>query len=508
MILNTINNIWYRGRMPFIALFVMAFVSVAACSNDSDRDSDRPNFLFIAVDDLRPEIAAFGAAHMKTPSLDQLANEGRAFTHHYVQVPSCGPSRYTLLTGRVPQSTAYSDNNDIFFRDELPTSDAPYESFAHLLKENGYRTISLGKISHHPDGRMFGYDESGDGRLEMPQSWDAVWGPTGDWKFGWDAFFGYAGGKSRAKQGKANSAPVEAAEGDDLTYADGHIAAKAIEQIGLLADSSEPFLLAVGFFKPHLPFTAPQSYWDLYDRDRLPLSPNPQPPADYASRPTTLHDNGEFHIYGTAREHPTLANQVSEDYARELRHAYFASVSYVDAQIGKVLQELARSGLDKNTVVILWGDHGWHLGDHGVWGKHTLQERALLSPLIVRVPGMSSPGAPTDAIIETLDIYPTIAELAGIDAPQGLAGTSLLPQLRDATLASGRYARGYFRGDVTLRSPNYRAIAYAEASAEHVEVFDHRSDPAEITDIAQDLPAGAESVVEDALKHLMQHRGP
>ena len=309
-----------RGHVRYIALFAVAFIFVAACSNDAGHDADRPNFLFIAVDDLRPEIAGFGSAHMKTPTLDRLVNEGRAFTNHYVQVPSCGPSRFALLTGRIPEITAYANNNDVFFRDELPRSDAPYESFAHLLRENGYQTVSLGKVSHHPDGRMFEYDESGDGRLEMPQSWDMVWGPTGEWKFGWDAFFGYAGGKSRAKQGPASSAPVEAAEGDDLTYPDGRIANKAIEQIGLLSDGSEPFLLAVGFYKPHLPFTAPQSYWDLYERDDLPLSPNPSPPPDHASRPTTLHDNAEFNQYGLAREHPNLDVQVSDDYARELRH--------------------------------------------------------------------------------------------------------------------------------------------------------------------------------------------
>ena len=508
MILNAIYNIWYRSRILCIALLSLTFISVAGCNQESDRESGQPNFLFIAVDDLRPEIAALGAAHMKTPNLDQLVNEGRAFTHHYVQVPSCGPSRFSLLTGRIPLSTAYPDNNDIFFRDELPASNAPYESFAHLLRKNGYRTVSLGKISHHPDGRMFNYDESGDGRLEMPESWDTVWGPTAEWKFGWDAFFAYAEGRSRAKQGKLNSAPVEAAAGDDLIYPDGHIAATAIEQIGLLADSSEPFLLAVGFFKPHLPFTAPQSYWDLYDRDSLPLSPNPEPPADYATRPTTLHDNGEFHIYGTAREYPTLVNQVSEDYARELRHAYFASVSYVDAQIGKVLDELRRSGLDKNTVVILWGDHGWHLGDHGIWGKHTLHERALLSPLIVSSPDLPSPGIRSDAIVETLDIYPTIVELAGIDAPEGLAGTSLIPQLEDPALASGRFARGYFRGDVALRSPNYRVIAHSDARVDDTEVYDHRSDPEEAGRPAGPVPEEVSDMIRDAIELVSMRPKP
>ena len=241
----------------------------------------------------------------------------------------------------------------------------------------------------------------------------------------------------------------------------------------------------------------------MYDRDSLPLSPSPAPPADYASRPTTLHDNAEFNRYGVAPEHPTLETQVSDDYAREVRHAYFAAVSYVDAQIGRVIQELEQSGLNKNTIVIVWGDHGWHLGDQGVWGKHTLHERSLLSPLLVKLPDMLSAGVPTDAIVETLDIYPMIAELVGIDVADELSGTSLVPQLRNPSEASGRYARGYFGQDVTIRSQHYRAIAYGDGLVDHVEVFDHRSDPGETKNMAQDLPAEVQGIVSDVLGHLL-----
>src|SRR5690606_8671239 len=228
-------------------------------------------------------------------------------------------------------------------------------------------------------------EESPEGaKAEMPHSWDEFLFDADKWGTGWNAFFGYADGSNR--QGKKRQVkPYERADVEDTGYPDGITAAIAVEQLGLLAQRDQPFFLGVGFFKPHLPFTAPKKYWDLYEEDDIPLSPVPDLPENVHE--ASLQKMGEFNSYEAGEEKAALDQRFSDDYARKLRHAYYASVSYVDAQIGKVLDELERLGLADHTIVVLWGDHGWHLGDQRVWGKHTILETALKSPLIIKVPG-------------------------------------------------------------------------------------------------------------------------
>jgi arylsulfatase A-like enzyme len=453
-------------------------LALSACTSP---EPEQYNVLFIAVDDLRPQLGAYGESYMVTPHLDKLANEGRLFKRHYVQVPTCGASRFSMLTGTRPSSRTHLRNDA--FEALLPSveEDRP-ESFVHLFRRAGYRTTALGKISHSPDGRLFSYAGEGAGAREMPFSWDEVGLPYEKWETAWNAFFGYADGSNRNEN--SDRRPFEREAVADTAYPDGLIAQAAIEKLRAMDD--QPFFLAVGFFKPHLPFTAPAQYWELYDPDTLPLAPNPDPPE--AINPASLHASGE--MFGNYRhtEEGGKGTRVSDEYARTLRHAYFASVSYVDAQVGKVLDELDSLGLREKTIVVVWGDHGWHLGDQTLWGKHSTFEQSLRSALLIRTPNMSHPGHATDRLVESVDLYPTLAELAGLDAPDSLAGASLVPLLEDPNAAGRGSAIGYWNGRITLRTDRYRITSYSDGEEPRVELFDYHSDPNETRNLAGDKP--------------------
>ena len=435
------------------------------------------NVLFITVDDLRPQLRSYGREEMVTPNLDRLAAQGRLFRRHYVQVPTCGASRCALLTGRYPlQPGDYS--NEAFAL--LPRDEAnAVVTLPGLFKQNDYRAVSIGKITHSPDGL------NPQGEVEAPFTWDEVGVPVGKWKTGWDAFFAYADGSTRIP-GKTPA--TERGEVADDGYPDALIADAAIEKLGEL--KGQPFFLAVGFFKPHLPFNAPAKYWDLYDADHLPAPPNSAPPLN-VDPAISLHKSGELTPRYTGLKTPGV---VSEEEAQNLRHAYSACVSYVDAQIGRVLEELDRLGLRENTIVVVWGDHGWHLGEHGVWGKHTLHEVALRSPLIVRMPGMSAPGEATDALVETVDIFPTLAELCHLEMPSELAGTSFAAALSNPASLGKQAAIGFWADGRahSIRTPQNRLIQWTKrgdpTQIAQVELYDHQVDPGETRNIAADRP--------------------
>lgn len=455
-----------------------------ACGEIPEQPSPSPNILFIAIDDLRPQLGAYGETYMHTPNLDGLAGEGRLFTRHYVQAPTCGASRFALLTGVRPASPAHIRNDA--FETLLPTHSKQYpESFAHLFRQNGYHTVGLGKISHTPDGKLYSYAGEGEGNPEMPLSWNESWGPIAKWKTSWNAFFGYSDGSNR-NMDKGHYPAFERAEVADTALPDGLIAQQAIEKLRELKDTT--FLMAVGFFKPHLPFTAPAKYWDLYHPDSIPLSPNPDVPEGID--PSDLVKSGEMFGNYYHEEKGGQAIRISDKSARNLRHAYCAAVSYVDAQVGKVLDELERLGLAENTIVVVWGDHGWHLGDHTIWGKHTTFERSLRSTLIIRTPNMPQPGIASAGLVETVDLYPTLAALAGIDAtPDYLTGSSLVPLLNDPIHPGKDGALGYWKGSRTLRTDRYRITEFKNRpESSQIELFDHQTDPYESRNIANSEP--------------------
>ena len=457
---------------PLLPLFVFA-----AWSSATAVAAERPSVLFIAVDDLRPELGCYGEAHMRTPHLDRLADEGRRFDRHYVQVPTCGASRYALLTGRRPSKTG-ALGNGAFSRLRAGTPTDHVVTLSESFRRAGYRTVCIGKISHHPDGRFVDYQNRGDRRLEVPFAFDEVRCPLGRHETPWDAFFAYADGSGRRA---GVSPPLENPDVSDDAYPDWHNATAAID--ALRRHRAGPFFLAVGFYKPHLPFNAPRRYLDLYPAN-APVSPNPGRPEGV--HPGSMHSSGELlRNYGG---HPDR-EFVDEERADRLRRAYFAAVSYVDAQIGRLLDELDRLDLAKSTIVVVWGDHGWHLGDHGLWGKHSLFERSLRSTLIVRAPRQREPGAPAAGIVETLDLFPTLCELAGVESPRDLDGESFAHLLDDPDRRGKDGAFSYWRGGRSLRTSRHRLTVFPAADGDaRIELFDHSVDPWETRNIAADEP--------------------
>jgi len=447
----------------------------------------KPNVLFIAIDDLRPELGAYGAKHIQSPNIDSLAASGLTFNHHYVAIPTCGASRYAMLTGRRP-SESKAMNNDAFYpgkrtalsRKELPGA----QSMPELFRRNGYFTSCIGKISHTPDGKVYEYNGKGTGEDEVPLAWDELPTPYGKWKRGWGVFFAYAEGRHR-EDGSGYRPLMEFPDCGDSDLPDGMLADTAINALGRLKD--KPFFLALGFIKPHLPFVAPKKYWDLYEGKEIPLAPNKEKGSAW------WHASGEFYGYKVPFE---KQRPLPDEDARTARRAYFACVSYTDAQVGRVLAELKRLGLDKNAIVVLWGDHGWHLGDNQIWGKHSPLEFATRSPLIIRVPGMEHAGGTTDALVETVDIFPTLVDLCDpaftrLEFKPG--GVSLVPVLKNPGLHGKTAAISDWNKARSIRTQDHRLIF---GGKEPAELYDYRTDPYEKKNIAAENP----DLVEKLLK--------
>jgi iduronate 2-sulfatase len=385
----------------FVALFALASAAPAASA------ADRPNVLWILIDDLRPSLGCYGDKVAQSPNIDQLARSSRRFERAYCQQAVCGPSRASLLTGRLPDNTRVWHNRNRF-RDTHPN----LVTLPQLFKNHGYFAQGLGKVF------------SGDEREEDSLSWST---PSILRAEGWKNYV------LPENVGRRKQSPFEKADVPDEAYPDGKLAELAVATLQQLARQPQPFFLAVGFFKPHLPFCAPQRYWDRYD------------PALFLTRSPATRTTGAPAV--AYPDHLELAGyrgvppdeRVSAEQARDLRHGYYACLSYVDAQVGKLLVALARLGLDDKTIVVLCGDHGYSLGEADHWCKDTNFELDTRVPLLIRTPGMAQPGVPTAALVEYVDLYPTLAALAGLAPPSGLDGQSLTPILADPR-APGRDA--------------------------------------------------------------------
>ena len=449
------------------------FLLVALVPSLQLRAAEPGSVLLICVDDLRPELGCYGSDYVRSPHIDRLASQGRLFRRHYVQCPTCGASRFALLTGRYGSSS----NEALFQRAKAMEKgrEVPPCLPGHF-RRSGYTTVAVGKVSHHPGG-LGGGDWNDPATPELPGAWDRALMPCGPWKHPRGVMHGLAGGEIRGAAG--TMAVFQSKDVSDEEYPDGLITHAALEQIRLLAgDESKPFFLAVGLVRPHLPFGAPAKYYEPYRSISLPPIPYPGKPAGR----TTWHASDEFARYDLGGRDPNA----DADFATTIRKHYAACVSYADAQVGRLLEELEKSGAASRTTVVLWGDHGWHLGEHAVWGKHTLFEESLHAPLIVRLPEMASPGQASEAIVEAVDIFPTLCEVAGLPKPTGLVGSSLLPQLADASAGGRDSAFAYFGDAVTLRTDQFRLVLHRKDN--FAELYDHRSDPDETRNIAEEQP--------------------
>jgi iduronate 2-sulfatase len=437
-----------------------------------------PNVLFIAIDDLRNDLGALGNERARTPKMDAFARTARAFSHHYVQVPTCGASRCTLLRGRYPETAAQLGNGAIAST-QSQWGDANLPAW---FQRHGYKTYAMGKITHYPGGRTGKL--WAEGPEELPGSWDRCWIPQTPWGAPQHLMHGTANGKPRVP---GVTLPLESFDGPDHSYPDAFVADEAERMLMGLATSQSPWFLAVGFFKPHLPFACPKSYFDLQG-----MAPFPAPGEAAAAKPSwpsTWHKSGEFH--GNYARLATDGTDLFPEVAAEVRRAYAACVSYVDAQVGRVLTTLEKLHLDDNTIVVIWSDHGFLLGEHNIWGKHCLFEKALVSPLLIRHPKMNAPGVTTKAVVETVDLFPTLTDLCGLPAPKGLDGRSLRPQMESPAAPSSKPARAWWtQGWRTLRDDRWRISSRPGIKEQPaaVELFDYQTDPDETRNLAGEHP--------------------
>ena len=502
---NTINGL--LGSMLGLLFTCQLAISAPA--------PDRPNILFIAVDDLRPELGCYGKAYIHSPNIDALAARGMVFDRAYCQEATCSPSRSSLLTGLRPDTTKVWDLVT-FFRAAQPDAITLPQNF----KKQGYFVQGIGKIFHgglndpaswsvpwvDPKAPQYALPESlamagrpakaadedlPDGKGASPENYSLP--KTGERK-------GKSLGKkaTKVKRSQPNSrGPIyECADVADDYYGDGKIADLAVKALQKVSHQNEPFFLAVGFHKPHLPWVAPKKYWDLYDPAKIALAPNPFYPTDAPSYAINGND-GEVRAYKLVPPRGPMSDAT----ARKLKQAYFACVSYSDAQVGKVLAELDRLHLRTNTIVILWGDHGWKLGEHAAWGKHTDVENDVNAPLILSVPGMKNAGAHSRALVEFVDIYPTLSELAGLTMPHNLEGISFRPLLDQPDLpwksaAFSQFPRGQKGGlmGYTMRTDRYRFTIWVarndHTKVDAIELYDHKTDPQENHNVAN-IPENA-----------------
>jgi len=469
-----------------LTLCLLCVAMLSALFTLESRAADKPNVLLLCIDDLRPELACFGKDYIKSPNIDALAARGRAFHRHYVQAPTCGASRYALLTG----TYGPSGNGALFSRGGRLSKDpkAFPPSFPAWFRQHGYTTVSVGKVSHHPGGRG-GKDWDQDSIPEMPLSWDRHLLPAGPWQHPRGAMHGLANGEIRIKAGEMDL--FQAVEGPDSIYPDGLITDEAMRQLDQLtnAEDNKPFFLAVGIIRPHLPFGAPRKYLDMYHGVELPPIPHPKKP----SGKTTWHGSGEFMKYNRWKRNPNS----DADFATEVRRHYAACVSYADAQVGRVLNRLKTSGEADNTIIVLWGDHGWHLGEHAIWGKHALFEESLHSPLIIACPDMPKPGERSQSMVETIDVFPSVCEIAGLPKPELVDGVSLQPLIQDPA-APGHSAIAYARAR-TIRTDTHRLIAHKDG---HYELYDHSADDGETGNVAEQNPKIVQTLLAELNRRL------
>ncbi|MFN7137771.1 MAG: sulfatase [Limisphaerales bacterium] len=442
-------------------LFLVLSLLIVLSSHSSSA-KDKLNVLFIAVDDLRPELGTYGHAMIQSPHIDQLAKTGLQFERAYCQLALCNPSRASLLSGRRPETLKVYDLAT-FVRDGNPD----VVTLPQLFKQHGYRSVGIGKIFHTTNGN---HDD--------PESWS----PKPSTK----AAAANEKKPATPKKGKtkdhSETLPYDDPDVADDALSDGKIAANAVAALREMKD--EPFFLAVGFHKPHLPFVAPKKYWDLYDPRKIQLAPNRFHPKDAPA--FASNNSSELRRYkGVPQNGP-----IPDELAHKLIHGYYASVSFVDAQIGRVLTELDRLGLREKTVVILWSDHGYQLGEHATWNKRTNWEIATRVPLVISAPGQKAKGRKTDALVELVDMYPTLVELCGLPLPPKIEGTSFVPLLENEKRPWKTAAFSVYVNKIpelgpgnafgrAMRTDRYRFIEWSAPGSDKrvYELYDHKNDP-------------------------------
>jgi arylsulfatase A-like enzyme len=474
------KDIMHRTLRPlFLYLFLLASLLTAA--------PKPPNILFIAVDDLRPELGCYGEKTIRSPHIDRLAASGVTFNRAYCQLAVCNPSRASIMTGLRPDSIRVWDLKTNF-REPVPE----VVTLPQTFMQHGYHAASFGKIYHNPWPDNPSWSE--------PHAWpekSTLWSDAAKARHAVVKDAMREQGRSEEAIRRIRPQATEIVDFPDEEHIDGAIAEQALAAMRRLAKGDKPFFLAAGFIRPHLPFVVPRKYWEMYDAEAIPAAANPVLPKD--APPFAMNTMYELRDYLDFADTPdprggslTLAQQ------RRLKHGYYASVSFVDALVGKLVDELEKLGLDQHTIVVLWGDHGWKLGEHNSWCKQSNYEIDARVPLIIRAPGMRAKGQRTDALVELLDVYPTLCELAGLTIPASLEGRSMVPLLSDTGLPwkSAAYHQFPRRGarplmGYAMRTADYRYVEWQDRRDRSVvasELYDQQNDPQENVNIAAAHP--------------------
>lgn len=471
------NNILSNLKMAFPVLGMLPSLGIYAENNASD---EKKNVLFIIVDDLRPELNCYGAKYMKTPNIDRLASQGVMFENAYCNIPVSGASRASLFSGLRPANNRYWDVQAEIDREAPGTVTLP-----QVFKENGYVTISNSKVIHGKNDAK-------------ERSWSELWMPRGKSKTWRD----YLGDENLAvEKQKGGPKAYECLDVKDNEYFDGKTVNKSIRDLKKLKETGQPFFLAVGILKPHLPFNAPKKYWDMYDFNDIDV-------------PETFEFNRDgfpqqaFHTYNEIRYYngvPAKADIPREE-ARKLIHGYRACVSYADACVGKLMSALKELELEDNTIVVLLGDHGWSLGDHNQWCKHSNFNIVNNAPLIVKVPGNKKKG-PEPKVVEFVDIYPTLCEAAGLQIPEHTEGESMMKLIKGEDKDWKNCAIVKWHSGVTYfdRNIGYTQWNDKQGKQQAEMLFLYRNDALETKNVADD-PANAE-IIKEAKAKILKYRG-
>jgi len=453
-----------------VSIFLLGIISIPP-NVIGQEQTKKQNILFISIDDFRPKISSYGETKMITPNIDKLASEGLQFNNAYTNIAVCGASRASLMTGIRPSLNRF---NDFSTRAQVDTPQAI--SLNQLFMDNGYQTISYGKIYHHSDDFQQYWSEKDKGQIQSdfqdPKSIERV---------------------NNAEKGEYGNKNLtyEYPDVDDYAYNDGKITKNAIQKLKVLKEDDQPFFMAVGYVSPHLPFIQPKKYWDMYDHDLIQLANNSyQPENSPFIAIEAQHNSAELR-----KNYLDIPAQgkLNDDLARNLNHGYYASVSYMDALIGELIKELDDLGLRENTTIILWSDHGYFLGEHGFWCKHSTFHEAVKIPFIISAAGYAK-NQTTDSFTELVDVYPTLCELANITPPTYLHGKSLTPVLENPSiqLKDEIYTR-YKQGEAVVDANYSYTEFYNGKSYVGNMMYDMKTDLKQNIDISK-TPASSELV--------------
>ncbi len=471
-------------KKNYLFLYTLPLI-IGLCNCTNQEKKERPNILMIIVDDLKPELGCYDKDYIISPNIDKLAAEAVIFDRAYCNIPVCGASRASMMTGKYPNRVTYTD-----FKTYMDLDAPGAVTLPEYFKNNGYNTLSFGKVFHHMDDALRSWSETPwrpdyPNDIHIQEYWRDYRAEENIWT------------KDTLMPGGAPGPAWESPDVPDNTYYDGKVAEKAVKQLEDLASGDQPFFLSVGLLKPHLPFNAPLKYWDGYSKSDIHLVPNPFMPENAPS--AANFNSHELRAYTNI---PKGTEPINDSLAYILKHGYYSSVSYIDAQIGNILQKLQETGLDENTIVVLWGDHGWSLGEHNHWGKHTCFHPSLKIPFLIKAPGVKA--SESSALVSLIDIYPTLCELTGIPMKEGVDGQSIVNILNDPS-GKGKEQYSRFPNGETIVNERYLYTEYYNKQGNYISnmLYDLESDPLETVNIA-DMPE-SDMIVQDLRGKLRQH---